>query len=295
MKMEVYDCDSLDLFWNLISPIGDIFNNPYARFLYRGQSDSTWSLSPLVYRKDVVEKYKLGMLSVLADHPGQTVFEYGLLSSFIHHCDLRGLPIPNDSMEFREYFSFQNIMRMNAEENRTWPQDRVLPLMALAQHHGVPTRLLDWSSNAMIASYFAAAGVVKQKRPEKKEDIAAPKENLAVFGFTVNPQWNDSSYRHVHVPGSTSPNLAAQGGSFVLVSNSGRRGETFTFGVKLEDNLIGSDRLIKLTLPIQFAGDLLLRCHQFGVSAASVFPGYDGVAKAVMERSLAESFREILR
>jgi len=48
--------------------------------------------------------------------------------------------------------------------------------------------------------------------------------------------------------------------------------------------------LIKLTLPYQLAAELLLRCHKFGISAASVFPGYDGVANAVMESTLARAF-----
>jgi len=283
-----YDCESLDEFWNCISPIGNIFGSPISKFIYRGQSNSDWSLSPQVYRKDIIEKYQVGMIGSSTDHIDQTFFEWRLLESFVHHCDLRGLSIPGDSMDFREYFSLPNIMIINGIGNQSWPQNPVLPLMAMAQHHGVPTRLLDWSSNAMIACYFAAIGAVNDEHPKKDKKIA-------VFGFTFNPHRKDAGYRYIHVPGSTSPNLSAQGGSFVLVYNNGYRGEEFSIGTSLEPSLTHTDSLIKITLPIQLAGELLMRCHKFGVSAASVFPGYDGVAKAVMERNLASSFLERLK
>ncbi|MDF3083659.1 FRG domain-containing protein [Burkholderia sola] len=282
-----YDYDSLDDFWNAISPIGEIFGNSTSHYVFRGHRDSSWELVPQVYRQDVINKYKTGMAATLHDHPGQTFFEWMLLESFMHHCDLRGLSVPFDSMDFREYFSLQNIMNMNSINNRLWPQDRVLPLMAMAQHHGVPTRLLDWSSNPMVACYFAAAGAVN-------EPTIPMNKRIAVFGFGFEPRRKDAEYRYVSVPGSTSVNISAQGGAFILVNNSGERGEIFTVGAKLEDKLIHDDRLVKLTLPIRLAGQLLLRCHKFGVSAASIFPGYDGVAKAVLERNLAESFLERL-
>jgi hypothetical protein len=282
--VEIVDCLTVDQFWNLVSPVGEHFGNPNSKFVFRGQGRSEWRLIPRVFRPNVIETYKRGMMSTPGDHPGQFFFEWSLLYAFIHYCDARGLAIPNDSMDFRKYFDQNHITNVHGISSASWPEERVVPLMALAQHHGLPTRLLDWSNNPYVGSYFAAASAVRKSSKDG--------EKLALFAIDLNAIHRVDGIRHVRVPGSTSANLSSQGGSFILVDNFGYRGQPFTPNVSLESKLAAhSEILKKVTLPTSLAGDLLLRCDKFGVSAASVFPGYDGVAKAVLESTLAFHFK----
>lgn len=282
MPIEEMQTRSLDEFWTKISPIGELVE-PMQIPIFRGQGDATWALTPSVLRTDINTKYKArGRHYTAVD---QIVFEHSLLADFLHYADEMGLIIPNDCTEFRKNMDFFEFTDRYGEDGNGWPSKEYFSLIALAQHHGIPTRLLDWTKNPLVAAYFAASQSLN--RSESNENIAV----WMIDAKTLNKL--EGSLEYVAVPGSTSNNLAAQKGVFLIHrQKSGMSRSSKFLPEELKDavnNLIeGSDcTAYKITLPSGLAGDLLLRLNKFGVSAATLFPGLDGAAKAALEFKIA--------
>jgi FRG domain len=162
-----------------------------------------------------------------------------------------------------------------------WPHPELYTALAFAQHHGIPTRLLDWSWSGVVAAYFAAGDALKQK------DAAG---SLAVWA--LNTELLDSLYKRVelvNMPGANSRRLGAQRGLFTLVKHDSDQ----EAAINLADVLVSENEdpakpkpLWKLSLPRTEAARLLYLCHLHGVDGGSVFPDPAGAAQAVLERTI---------
>lgn len=299
MPIQEHRYDDLSSFWQFITPGGELVRQIGATALpiFRGQGNASWDLIPSVLRPDVVEQYARRR-SVYTQTDHIVFFERELLDAYIHHCDEMGLAIPGDSLDFRrnaEFFSFAEQFGLDGNE---WPTDCFYPVLASAQHHGVPTRLLDMTKSSFVAAYFAGMQALNLPEKDSPQDIAIwAVDARKVDGVRHKTGNTINEIKFVSVPGVTSQNLAAQKGCFLLTKwlSGQSRHRDFERGPSVDEILNASEVVLhKVMLSFGHVGKLIFKCRDYGISAATLFPGYDGAGRAAREFKLAKRHSGVL-
>lgn len=286
-------CDTAEQFLDVLRPHNPRWREARHRWCFRGHGDDAYELLPSALRRS--PPARLGhtnqpVVGVQSTNYLQIWAELKRLQEFYWTADAHGLRIPEDSQLLRTPSGWVRLEQ--ALSTQTWPYDEVLSLMAIAQHHGVPTRLLDWSDRPLIAAYFAARGAADHgPRPNRLFSVWA-----LDLDWTIYDAWPVSRppmrVYVVTAPRASNSNLNAQGGLF---TTDAVEASSLDAPVTIEPvNVIVSKhatpsnvvRMLHVTAPSAEAGKALRLLHAEEVNAATIFPGFDGVAKALEERSL---------
>jgi hypothetical protein len=141
------------------------------------------------------------------------------------------------------------------------------------QHYGLPTRLLDWSTNPLKALYFAV------------ENPQLDSRDAAVHVFQPSGWWEGTKHMNelktlrAFFPELLNERLSAQDGCFIsfpLPETGMTIAELTKVNYQNEVNL-----LYNITIPSGAKQELRRQLAVLGITHRTIYPGMDGVAKWV--------------
>ena len=218
--------------------------------IYRGQSESDkYNLIPGIARtpKDP-KKYSVKHIQKVEDE---------MLEEFRRTCD-------------------NNIAIKNIEK------EEILDILSLAQHYGLPTRLLDWSSNPLAALYFAVKEISEEKSGGnfcvwayciKRNDKRLIYKSNHIYRKKTLKELNEEKEILVFKPKLVTERIHFQAGWFTVHPCDNDKGF-----VPLEEIPFFQKDLAKLIIPKSKAEEFRKMLDTFHINSSTMFPDLTGKA-----------------
>ena len=137
--------------------------------------------------------------------------------------------------------------------------------LALAQHHGLATRLLDWTSNPLAAPYFA----VEDQRNTDAAVYACRFRRVVDARHDHPMEFQDVG---LFRPGAVAARITRQSGQFSINGNP---------SLSLESQSGDAFDLCRIVIDVSYRDRLKRELSFYGVDRATLFPDLDGLSAFV--------------
>lgn len=162
-----------------------------------------------------------------------------------------------------------NDWRSQAVAYRELPEN-YFECLAIAQHHGLATRLLDWTQNPLVATYFAVSSLVKNEGAiyilECLDEFITSSTEIDIL-----KELDDVV---CYIPRAISPRVLNQRGIFTIHCPANRN-------IEIRNSRFSQDskNLLKVVIPHQLKNEILKLLDDYGINEAMLFPDLDGLSR----------------
>jgi hypothetical protein len=248
--------------WNEFEDLSaDFLSTPFVKtWGFRGHSDTSHSLAPTILRTLRTGAFPRKVCNLLEK---EAVYTF----------------------RSQAHLYLQDYLCQTCEDDVDW--------WGIMQHHGAPTRLLDWTHSPYVAAYFATIGDLEKAGAiwvfsqsavsDHNKEVLGVKSDLK--GVNILGMCEDESIPDLlfSVERKTmTQRMVSQQGFFTFCNNILVDHQTWLYNYFEKVN--HRSGFMKFEIPPNLKIEFLRKLHYMNITASSLFHGIDGLGKSVEEK-----------